>query len=280
MKTLRLGMLVALLALAAAPLFGGETPWLGVKLKVVESKEAKKLGISGGLKVTRVDKNSPAEEAGIEVGDIVLSAGEAAVTTIEAMADALAELSPGDQISLGLRRANGRNEPLFVTLGSIKDKGAKFGDDEEVKQLRKAMRDLDEERRRVRDRLDKRLKELAETNPPERPEPKDPKPEVKKPERVKLTVRLGARFISLTPEEAKSVGVEGGIRVTRVTEGQAAEEGGLKLNDVVVDANGKSVTGTGDLRTLLAGFKPGDALKLTVLRDKKRVELTIVLRKK
>ena len=100
--------------------------WLGVKLEVVEAPEAKKLGIDGGLKVTRVDEKSPAAEAGMVKGDIVLSAGEDTVTTIEQMRAVMAAKRPGDMLSLGVRRSNGRSEPLLITLGSTADKDDKF----------------------------------------------------------------------------------------------------------------------------------------------------------
>ena len=59
-------MLLAMGATALAAQSG--TAWLGVKLEVVDAPEAKKLGIDGGLKVTRVDDKSPAAEAGLNVG--------------------------------------------------------------------------------------------------------------------------------------------------------------------------------------------------------------------
>ena len=262
--------------------------WLGVKLEVVEAPEAKKLGIDGGLKVTRVDAKSPAEKSGLVVGDVVLSAGEDSITTIEQLRDIMAGKRAGDLLSLGVRHSNGRSEPMLITLGSTLDKDDKFGNDAKVKDLRERLRELDAERRRVQDDLEERLRELGagkadvETNKPPKETPEQPevKPDTHEPERVTVTVAIGASFVNLDADESKKLKIEGGIRVTNVSASGAAEEAGLKIDDVVVTANGESLTGTGELRTLLASQKPGDGLEVEVIRDGKRKKLTIVLRAK
>lgn len=276
-----------LLLLGAGALQAQSDAWLGVKLELVEQADAKKLGIDGGLKVTRVDAKSPAADAGLVVGDIILSAGEDSVTSIEQMGKIMGAKQPGDMLSLGVRRANGRNEPLMVTLGSSKDKDDKFGDDAKVKELRERLRELDAERRRVRDQLDERLKELGsgkatkETTPAPKEDPAKPEPkpaDTHEPKRVRLGVSLGASFVNLEPEESTKFGIEGGIRVTVVQASSAAAEAGLKVDDVVASINGDAVAGTGDLRTILAERKAGDRLELEVIRDGKRQKLTVVLR--
>lgn len=277
-----------LLLLGAGALKAQSDAWLGVKLEVVEQADAKKLGIDGGLKVTRVDANSPAADGGLAVGDIILSAGEDSVTSIEQMGKIMGAKQPGDVLSLGVRRANGRNEPLMVTLGSSKDKDDKFADDAKVKELRERLRELDAERRRLRDQLDERLKELGsgkadkETTPaPKTEEPAKPEPkpaETHEPQRVRLKVTLGATFVNLEPEDSAKHGIEGGIRVTVVSEGSAAAEAGLKVDDVVASIGGEAVAGTGDLRTILAERNPGDRLEFEVIRAGKRQKLTVVLR--
>ncbi|MBE7492128.1 MAG: PDZ domain-containing protein [Planctomycetes bacterium] len=267
------------------------TPWLGVGLQVVEAEDARKMGIEGGLKVTRVDDKSPAKEAGLEVGDIILSAGQSTITSIEAMRKELADKRPGDVLSLGVRRANGRNEPLIVVLGAQGAKDDRFGDDAKVRELRKKLSELDAERRRTAAELERRLEDLrsGKANPETAPQPPQPRveepanpkpaePKVTEPERATLGVTLNASFLNLTPEESRALGIEGGIKASSVSAGGAAAEGGLKEGDVITRANGEAMTGTGHLRTMLSRMKAGDKLELEVLRGGKKVNLTLVLR--
>lgn len=266
-----------------------DSAWLGVALEVVEGAEAKSLGIDGGLKVTRVDDGSPAKEAGLETGDVILSAGEDAITTIEQMRTVMEDKRPGDLLSLGVRRSNGRNEPMLITLGSTNDKDDEFSDDARVKELRERLRDLDAERRKIREQLDERLEELRsgkadkETDTPPEPTPEvkpDVKPETHKPERVEVKVTMGASFVNLSAEESTEAGIEGGVRVTKVRTGGAAAEAGLQVDDVLVYVDSTTITGTGELRTLLADRKPGDRMEIEVIRKGKRQTLTLVLRAK
>lgn len=263
--------------------------WLGVTLEVVEREDADKLGIDGGLKVTKVYENSPAVEAGLEVGDIILSAGEDTVTSIEKMRDVMGARHPGDLLSLGVRHSNGRTEPLLITLGSTSDREGEFTDDAKVKELRERLRGLDAERRRVREQLEERLKELrsGKADPDEKPVPAEteekdstPEPKVKKPERTRLKVSLGASFVNVDLERSSELGIEGGIRIIRVSSGSAAAEAGLKVGDIIVQVDGEAVTGTGDLRTILGEHEPGDHLEFELIRDGKRQTKTVVLRAK
>ncbi len=68
-----------------------------------------------------------------------------------------------------------------------------------------------------------------------------------------------------------------GALVAEVTTGSAAERAGLKVGDVIVEVNGRPVEDAVHLRTITAQTPPGTALKLGVLRDGRKVELTATL---
>lgn len=284
-------LVIAVMLLSTGVAAQSNTPWLGCGLQVVDQADAKKMGIEGGLKVTRVDDKSPAKEAGLEVGDVILSAGQTTITSIESMRTALADKRAGDILSLGVRRANGKNEPLIVTLAAQPVKDDKFGDDAKVKELRKKLAELDLERRRTAQELERRLEDLRngkanpETSPQpvqprveNPPQPERPEPKVIEPERTTLGVTLNASFVNLTPEDSKKLGIEGGVKATSVVAQGAAAEGGLKEDDIISKANGEAVTGTGHMRTLLGKMKAGDKLELEVIRAGKKQTLTVVLR--
>ena len=133
------------LALLALVLFCGslaaqdETPWMGVRLQVIEKSERDALKIESGLRITLVEKGSPAEQAGLEKNDIILSAGEKTVNSIEDMANILSKLRPGDTLGLGVRHADGKVEPFMVKLGRKGQSSDEFKDDVRARELRDAL---------------------------------------------------------------------------------------------------------------------------------------------
>ena len=78
-------------------------------------------------------------------------------------------------------------------------------------------------------------------------------------------------------KEQKELGINEGVQVAEVTEGGSAD-GILKVNDVILELNGKKVKTMADLQGLLAQCRPGDKVKVTVFRDKKEKEFTITLK--
>lgn len=78
-------------------------------------------------------------------------------------------------------------------------------------------------------------------------------------------------------KEQKELGANEGVQVVEVSEGGSAE-GILKVNDVILELNGKKVKTMADLQGMLAQYRPGEKVKVTVLRDKKEKEFTITLK--
>jgi S1-C subfamily serine protease len=56
-----------------------------------------------------------------------------------------------------------------------------------------------------------------------------------------------------------------------------AAKAGVKENDIIIAVNGESVDSTHSLTSRLAQYKPGDTVKLTVVRGKETVQLTATL---
>ncbi|HWN80867.1 MAG TPA: trypsin-like peptidase domain-containing protein, partial [Candidatus Udaeobacter sp.] len=86
---------------------------------------------------------------------------------------------------------------------------------------------------------------------------------------------------------AQSLGVEG-VLVLEVIQGSGAEEAGIHptrransgrvmLGDVIVAVDGEPVQTSGDLALVLEKRKVGDKVKVTVIRDQKKVDLEIRL---
>jgi len=88
---------------------------------------------------------------------------------------------------------------------------------------------------------------------------------------------LGVYIQRLTPEIAESLNVpEGkGALVTEVMKDGPAEKAGLKSGDVIVRFGGQDVEDQHELPQIVASTTPGKKVPVTILRDGKRVELTV-----
>jgi putative serine protease PepD len=79
-------------------------------------------------------------------------------------------------------------------------------------------------------------------------------------------------FLGVTPANAS-----GGVGISSVKQGSAADDAGLKVGDVVTEVDGKRLTDQSQLRAIISAHKPGDTLSLTIRRDgaTKNVEATL-----
>jgi len=68
-----------------------------------------------------------------------------------------------------------------------------------------------------------------------------------------------------------------GVRITGTSPGSPAEIAGMKEGDVIVGFNEKSVDNLMDLSNDLASAKPGDAVKVRIVRDKNEMTLPVKL---
>ena len=81
-------------------------------------------------------------------------------------------------------------------------------------------------------------------------------------------VLLGVRF-----DTGGSDG--GGVRLAEVIEGMPAAKAGLRQGDVVTGWADKALDGIEDIRAALAGVKRGDTVRLTVLRGKEKLQVSV-----
>ena len=90
---------------------------------------------------------------------------------------------------------------------------------------------------------------------------------------------LGVRFEMITPELAKAenLSVDSGAIVREVIPGGPAEAAGLKAGDIVQKVDGEAVDAQHTLRDRIAAHRPGDEVKLTVLRGGETHEIKVTL---
>ena len=90
---------------------------------------------------------------------------------------------------------------------------------------------------------------------------------------------LGVIIQPITQEIAESIGHEGtdGALISDISPGSPAEKAGLKRGDVVVEFDGEPIKEFTSLSKLVGMKAPGTSSKITVLRDGKRKEISVVL---
>ena len=92
---------------------------------------------------------------------------------------------------------------------------------------------------------------------------------------------LGVSIQDLTPQLAEKFGVERekGALVAEVMKSGPAEKAGMKRGDIVVAYGGKDIANASALRNEVATNPIGEQVKLTVLREGKKVELAVTIGK-
>ena len=86
-------------------------------------------------------------------------------------------------------------------------------------------------------------------------------------------------YVSQQKERGNDVelGTVNGIYINEVTPESAAAEAGIQKGDVITHIGDMEITKSGELQEALATHRPGDKVKLTYLRDKKRATVHAVL---
>jgi S1-C subfamily serine protease len=70
----------------------------------------------GGIKVTKVGKNTPAKAAGVKVGDVLHALNGTPLESREQLQELLKEMAPGDEVAFDMERGDKR-ETLTFELG-------------------------------------------------------------------------------------------------------------------------------------------------------------------
>ncbi len=99
--------------------------------------------------------------------------------------------------------------------------------------------------------------------------------------KIERTFKTGISVQSLTPQLARYFGVEQGrgVVVVNVEKGSTAERAGVKVGDVIIEADGQRVRNEQELMFAVRELRAGDILKLKVIRDKKLIDINVKLEK-
>ncbi len=95
--------------------------YLGVYINNLNEKELKEREIESGVMVERVEKDSPADKAGLVDGDVIASYDDKKVESAEQLSRAIKKTPPQTQVNVGISR-DGKMKNLKVTLGESESK--------------------------------------------------------------------------------------------------------------------------------------------------------------
>ena len=222
-----------------------ERGWLGVGIGQNDE---------GRVEIGQVDRKSPAEEAKLKPGDVILKIGGRDVTGPDHLAAEIRKRKPGQEVTLRIER-DGKPMDVKVKLGEYAEADA---------------------RRELELRFPRLFPPLAPDQPlkPDIPRPAMPPAPSWAFEQRKY---IGVYPMELNRELAEHYGVKegAGLLVSRLTEDGPAEKAGLKVGDVIVRVDGKRVESTNDLIDRIQGKAKGDKIKVEVLRDRKTVNLEV-----
>jgi len=83
----------------------------------------------------------------------------------------------------------------------------------------------------------------------------------------------------ITPDIRDALGLSSteGVLVNQIVSGSPAEKSGLKAGDVIIQLEGEKIKDFHEFQFKIADRKPGEQVQLGVIRDKKRIDITITL---
>ena len=214
-----------------------ESGYIGVYMQELtdDVRKGLDLDVAKGVLISGVADDSPAQEAGLEEGDVVVSFAGKDVATADDLRDAVRDFEPGAQAKLDVVR-DGESKSFTVTIGERPESGS----------FSFTTPDVD-----VRGLGDMHRAFAVFGGP-----------------------RLGIDAHELENEELGSYfGAKEGILVLGVADESVAEKAGVKAGDVIQTIDDEKVTDVGDLRDAVRDFDPGDEFTIGVLRKGKAQSL-------
>jgi serine protease Do len=226
---------------------------IGVAIEDVAAADTK-AGQTGGVVIKEVTEDSPAAQAGLKPGDIIVEFDGERVRSARQFTRLVQETVAGRQIQAAVMR-NGQR--TTVTVEPRERTARLFNSPDHFREL----------------------EELALRRVPSRPStPRPPSPPPARgfpmiPEFEGFLFSgsntLGLTAGDLSPQLAEYFGTKEGVLVTSVRDDSAAAKAGLKAGDVVTSVNGTAVERPSDLRREVQRLRAGDEFTLEVMRDKK-----------
>lgn len=220
--------------------------YIGVMVQEIDSERAKtlKLREEAGVEITRVETDSPAEKAGLKVGDAILQYNGQRVEGMEQFSRLVRETPPGRDVKLDVFRG-GAPQAVTVKVATRHSGMSVFSATPFATSAPRASFEFQ-------------------------------MPDMPRSFMSWQSAMLGIEGESLEGQLAQYFGVKEGVLVRSVTSGSAAEKGGIKAGDVIVRVDDSKVTTPTDVTSRLRALR-GKQASIVVMRDHKEVPLTVTI---
>jgi serine protease Do len=209
-------------------------PWIGVYTESINSdlKTAYKLDRADGIVVIDVVEDSPAEEAGLRRKDVIVKFNGKTVDGTQPLADLVDEAKVGDTVTVVYLR-KGQEKSAVIEIGT------RPGAEESVFALTA---------RTMAEPLRQYYKALSLDHA--------------------SGVYMGVSIQDLNDQLGDYFGVKkgNGVLITEVLEDSPAQKAGLKAGDVIISADGETVTASEDLTEIIDEKDAGDTVTIGYLR--------------
>lgn len=225
----------------------GRGAYLGVRVEEATDLE------EGGARVADVIPDSPAEEAGIEEGDVIVRFGGEPVRGPIALTRKIRAAKPSETVELEIVR-DGEHKKITVELGE-RTWWPGMGALEHLERLEEMELVVPDIRKEIRKYRIPGCGQAWMFRFGGRP-------------------KLGVELVQTTPELREFFGGDRdtGVLVGRVMKGSAAEKAGIRVGDLILAVDGEEVRDAGDILEALED-KDGERVEVEVLRDRERSKL-------
>jgi serine protease Do len=216
--------------------------YIGVNIQEIDADRAKALNLRdvAGVELTRIEKDSPAEKAGLMTGDVVIQYAGQHVEGIEQFSRLVRETPVGRDVKLDIWR-NGAAQSMTVKVAARRNVGAITGDGGFQFTL-----------------------------------PELPMPDIPRNLMTWRTTLLGVEAESLDGQLATFFGVKEGVLVRSVIAGSASEQAGIKAGDVITRVDDSNVRTPAELSSRVRGLR-GKSVPIVLMRDHKEMTLNVMI---
>jgi serine protease Do len=237
--------------------FDGAGGYLGVQTQDVTKENFGKYGLRDvrGVAVDKVMEGSPAQAAGLQNGDVIVGFNGEEITSVRKLTRLIGEVAPDHQARITVLRGGSERE-LTATLG-----------------------------KRPTPKFENGNWPFSVLPPghPAIPDAPNVPPAAEMP-RIQIQPgapaqpfvwqfgprrQIGVGITPLTDQLAQHFNVTSGALINNVRDNSPAAKAGLKAGDIVVEVDGKQLTGDGDLARAIGEKKEGD-ITLTIVRNGNR----------